>query len=155
MPTQRQRASARQRAHAIKLGMRVSLRELPSSKAKFHNQSLPVYTLVWQQDDKALAKQPPWQLLRVNYAHDIHVYQDWDWANKDLQGSPRWRKALAELIRNGKADPLFDLIVAIEWHKQGVQIYWQESDKLHDVDKIFSLLKSLKAFGSGDDNALP
>ena len=155
MPSRRQRAIARLRIAAAKLGLRVSLRALSFKNAKESGETFPVYTLVWHgAEEKNLAQQPAWAIVRVKYVHDIHVFKDWDWANQNLKADGKWQQALVNLFEQANTDALFEHLIAIEWTKQGIQIYWYETADIQDVERLAQLLESIKHFAQQKTDTL-
>lgn len=127
-PAQKRRDALRARAR--QLGLSVHLRVPPATATASESAGhMPAYCL----HSKSHAA---WQLLRTDYAHDLHLAQWWQFAG--AKPAP----AVQDFLVN-ELEHLPKGVVAITANYREVAVFWREWGEVENVDAIAQFLRQL------------
>lgn len=147
-PYQRRIVDVRDRANQLGLRVRLTpLSELGVSGEGAREHMVAGYGLAWiqpGQDDNSRSRGRPgreWCLVKERISHEAHFSGWWDW-RKGRQADKEWHEALRALLPNLPADT-----IALESNQQALCLYWDEKGRPEQVDRVASVLNSLRQHG--------
>jgi hypothetical protein len=132
-PAQKNKENLRSIARAK--GVHYSMRNIPRQADEQEQRlPLPVYFFPPTKTQTATG----WMLVRANYEHDINFLGWWAW-----QGERRATAAEVEVLK-ACLPTLPESIHAVSAGGEGVCVYWEEKGGERILQRVLSLLESLK-----------
>lgn len=124
------------RLAARQLGVHFSLRKLPYADTSKESDLFGAYTFIVGAADDSVG----WTLVKVNFSHDLHCAQYWDW-----QSSTRPSSEKLTFLESALTD-LPDEVKAVAGSAGGITVFWSEKGTDEDFEKIS---RFFEGFGKG------